>query len=196
MKMKHKYELMAIISSRISDGEIDKRVKGLKELLEEVVFEELWGMRPFAYPMKTQDKGYYAVWNFMAGAEAVQELEKTLKLYPDLLRFLLVRVPDEYQPMTLAQIDAGLELLRKQKADKRGGGARSTMPKPAHTEAKMAAPVAAHKPASVEAKPAPEPTTPTVEEKPVEMSKEDKEKKSKAFHQKLEDILSNDDLGL
>jgi|CXWL01.1.fsa_nt_gi small subunit ribosomal protein S6 len=202
MKMNHKYELMAIISSRITDGEITKRIKGLKELLgSEVVFEELWGMRSFAFAISKQDKGYYAVWNFMANADLVQDLEKHLKLYPDLLRFLLVRVPDEYKPMTLEKIEAGLEELRKQKAEKRGGRAGNTPQRPAgDLRPDMKAPTAAPIPPQTVTQKAEAPIAaakPAAEaEASPEVTPEDKEKKARAFDKKLEDILSNDDLGL
>lgn len=178
---------MAIISSQITDHEIEKRLSGLRELLGDIGYEELWGMRPFAYRIKNQDKGYYAVWNFMAETESIHELEKTLKLYPDLLRYLITSVPEEYTPITLKEIEAGLEALKKQKADKRSSGGRPMpgKPKPEKAEpAKKAVTKTAAEPSTSKA---------PAEETPAE---ETKVKKTKTLDEKLKDILSDDDLGL
>jgi len=186
MKMK-KYELMVILSSRITQGEIEKRLKELKELLSEISYEELWGTRPFAYPIKGHEQGYYAVWNFTMDPEEVKDLEKTLQLFPDLVRHLIVQVPENYTPITLKEIEAGLEEIKKQKAEKRGG-MRGGKPK-GKEEEKKAAP---ERKKATEAAPA-EKSAPESEEK---TTSEDKKKPSRSFDQKLEDILSNDDLGL
>jgi len=191
MEMK-KYELMVIINSRITQKEIDSRIKELKELLQEISFEELWGVRPFAYPIKGHEQGYYAVWNFMMDPTAIKDLEKTLHLFPDLVRYLVVQVPENYKSITLQEIDAGLDQLRKDKAEKRGSvrtaqDKRKDDEKKAPAEAKRPeAPVvpAAAKPAEVKDEKA----------APAEEKKDEKGKKS--FDEKLNDILSDDDLGL
>lgn len=186
MEMKKKYELMAIISSQITDHEIEKRLGGLRELLGDIGYEELWGMRPFAYRINKQEKGYYVVWNFMAETESIHELEKTLKLYPDLLRFLITSVPEEYKPITLKEIEAGLEALKKQKADKRSSGGRPMPGKPKPEKAEPAK------------KTASEPRAPkaAAQETPAAETEETKAKKTKTLDEKLKDILSDDDLGL
>jgi len=116
----HQYELMVIISSLIPDGEIPKAINGLKELLGEIVYEEVWGMRELAYSMRGMKQGYYVVWNFMAHAEGVRDLEKALDLYPNLVRHLILKVPADSTPMSLVDIETGLEQLRQEKTEKRG----------------------------------------------------------------------------
>lgn len=193
MEMK-KYELMVIVNSQITQNEIEKRLKEIKELLSEVSFEEIWGIRTFAYPIKGNETGFYAVWNFMKDPNDIHELERTLNLIPDLVRFLVLQVPDDYTPVTLKEIDAGMEEVRKEKADKRSGqrnprGDRKPEQKEA-APATKAAPAAAVPAPAAAVKEAPAP------EKKEEPSTEEKAKKSRSFDQKLEDILSNDDLGL
>lgn len=194
MKMKQKYELMAIISSTLTDPEIQERLKGLKQRLgEEVVFEEIWGMRDFAYPIKGQRKGYYVVWNFMMTAEEVKAFEEGLKLYPGLVRFLIVKVPENYTPTPLKEIEAGLEALAKEKAEKRAG--RKKTKKAAPKKEDKPAEKTEEKPAAVEEKPAAEEKAaePAKEEAPAEKAED---KKDKSLDEKLDDILSDEDLGL
>lgn len=193
--MKKKYELMVIISAEISDADIEKRLQGLKELLGEIVYEELWGMRPFAYKIKKQDKGYYAVWNFMKLPDEIHELEQNLQLYPDLLRFLLMHVPADYTPISLKAVEEGLEKLKKEKAEKRGGKGLSKKESKELKEEK-APKIAAKELSPAPPPPAAVPVTPA--EPKAEEKKEEKkpEKKEKTFDEKLSDILSDDDLGL
>jgi len=248
MKMKQKYELMIIISSQITDPEIEKRVKELKSRLgDEIVYEEIWGMRDFAYPIQKQPKGYYVVWNFMMTAKEIKAFEDSLKLFPDLLRYLILQVPEEYTPMKLKDIEAGLEALRQEKAEKRGAVRTAVDKRKEKEAAKKEESAATGKPAAVAPKteeapkkevekkkeeapvaevPAKEKAEEKVEEKaeekvekvtPPEAAPEEKveepvvadeekveatpeekskEKKAKTLDEKLDDILSDKDLGL
>lgn len=169
--MKQKYELMAILSSQIADQEIQSRLKDLRELLSNITFEELWGIRPFAYRIQQQDKGFYAVWNFEKETDLIHDLEQSLSLFPDLLRYLMIRVPKEYQPISLKTVEEGLLKLREKKAEKRAGKMERERP----PEAKR----------FIE-KPKPEQPAVTIEIP---------EKKKKSLDDKLKDIMSDEDLG-
>lgn len=189
--MKRKFELMAIISPAITDKEIEARIHELKELLgTEIVFEERWGMRPTAFKIKFQSKGYYVVFNFMLESDLVKELEANLRLIPDVIRTLLIQVPDDYKPITYKEVCDGLEKMMKQKTEKRFGG--KPMLKKAEPEIKAAvapiAPVKKELKGEEIVKPEPSRPAPSAEPK--------KEEKKKSFDQKLEDILSDADLGL
>lgn len=175
--MKQRYELMAIISSQITDQEIQKRLKDLKDLLGEVLFEEIWGIRPFAYRIKKHEKGHYSVFNFSVEGEKISELEASLRLFPDLLRYLLIRVPENYTPLKLSEIEEGLQKLQGEKAERRRGKMakeRSAAPDLRPLKAPPKVPVVLKK---EESTPAPE-------------------KKKKSLDEKLQDIMSDDDLGL
>lgn len=187
--MKRKFELMAIISPGITDKEIEARIHELKELLgTEIVFEEHWGMRPMAYKIKLQSKGYYVVFNFMLESDLVKELEGNLRLVPEVIRTLLVQVPDDYQPITYKEVCEGLEKMMKAKTEKRFGG-KPLVKKPIELKEKAAA-----RPPTQELKAAPalKPELPKATPSP----EPKKEEKKKSFDQKLEDILSDADLGL
>jgi small subunit ribosomal protein S6 len=199
MEMK-KYELMVIINSRITQKEIDTRVKELKELLRDISFEEIWGVRPFAYSIKGHEQGYYAVWNFSMDPSDIKDMEKTLQLFPDLIRYLIVQVPDQYKSITLQEIDAGLDELRKQKAEKRGSvrnaqDKRKDDEKKVSSEVRRAPDAPAPAPAPTPA-PAPAPVAAAKVEKTEASEGKKAEKGKKSFDEKLDDILSDDDLGL
>ena len=77
-----------------------QQVEGLTEAVTGLVGEhggtvaksEYWGLRTLAYRIKKNRKGHYLHFNIDAPAEAVQELERTLRLNEDVLRYLTVRV--------------------------------------------------------------------------------------------------------
>jgi small subunit ribosomal protein S6 len=53
-----------------------------------------WGKRRLAYPIKKQDDGYYAIFNIVAPAGALDEVERGFRISDDVLRHKLLRLPD------------------------------------------------------------------------------------------------------
>lgn len=103
-----KYELMVIVSSEIGSAAVNKRLAAIKKSLEkhgEVFFEDVWGERDLAYTIKKQDKGHYAVFNFTYKPEKLLELETMLRLEPEVLRHLIIKLPLKYTPKTLAELN-------------------------------------------------------------------------------------------
>lgn len=73
--------------------------KARKELLDsvagkfaEIGKQDLWGSRNLVYPIKKQDKAFYAHFEFKAQPQEVPSLDKMLKLNEDVIRYLLIRV--------------------------------------------------------------------------------------------------------
>ena len=57
-----------------------------------IIKEDIWGARDLAYPIKKQTKGYYVHFEFETEPKVVIDLDKSLKVEENILRFLLVRV--------------------------------------------------------------------------------------------------------
>lgn len=53
--------------------------------------EDAWGARDLAYPIKRQTKGFYVHFEFETDPKVAKDLDKSLKVEEDILRFLLVR---------------------------------------------------------------------------------------------------------
>lgn len=53
--------------------------------------EDLWGARDLAYPIKRQAKGFYAHFEFSTDPKIAKDLDKSLKVEENILRYLLVR---------------------------------------------------------------------------------------------------------
>ena len=57
---------------------------------------EPWGLKSLAFRIKKNRKAHFTLLNIAAPSEAVVELERTLSLNEDVLRFLTIRV-DEHE---------------------------------------------------------------------------------------------------
>jgi small subunit ribosomal protein S6 len=54
--------------------------------------KEYWGLRAFSYRIRKNRKGHYLYQEVEAGAAAIEELDRLLKLHENVIRHLIVRV--------------------------------------------------------------------------------------------------------
>ncbi|MEX2642243.1 MAG: 30S ribosomal protein S6, partial [Acetobacterales bacterium] len=54
--------------------------------------QEQWGLRNLSYRIKKNRKGYYVRLNIDGPAEAIQEMERQMRLNEDIIRHMTVRV--------------------------------------------------------------------------------------------------------
>ncbi|MFZ5781481.1 MAG: 30S ribosomal protein S6 [Pseudomonadota bacterium] len=77
--------------------------------------KEYWGLRSLAYRIKKNRKGHYTLLNIDAPAAAVKELERTMSINEDIIRYMTIRVDElEEGPSAVMQRSA-------EKADRPGG---------------------------------------------------------------------------
>jgi small subunit ribosomal protein S6 len=93
------YELMVIISGQLDENSAHSYLKSITGSVAQVGGNvhgnpEWWGRRRLAYPIKKQDDGYYAVFNIVAPAGALDEVERGFRISDDVLRHKLLRLPD------------------------------------------------------------------------------------------------------
>ncbi len=75
--------------------DINTRVRSLiEEHGGELVHSEVWGLRELAYPIQKQKKGFYFLVRYRATPAVVTELERNLKIFDEVIRFITVRIPD------------------------------------------------------------------------------------------------------
>jgi small subunit ribosomal protein S6 len=96
--MKRSYELTFIVRVDPSEAIMNETVDQVKSWVEtdelgSVTNIDRWGRRKLAYEINRQREGYYVLLNAELEPEAIQELERNLKLSSSILRYLLVR-PD------------------------------------------------------------------------------------------------------
>jgi small subunit ribosomal protein S6 len=90
------YENVFIARQDISGAQVDSLAEGFTQLITEnggeVKKREYWGLRNLAYRMKKNRKGHYVLLQVAAPAAAVAELERTMRINEDVLRYLTIRV--------------------------------------------------------------------------------------------------------
>lgn len=101
-ELDRKYELMVIFSGELAEKDFERELDEMRKVLQEstggITYEANWGKRNLAFRIKRQQRGYYAVFNFPTAAESIAELQTTIKLNPQVLRHMLITVPDDYEP--------------------------------------------------------------------------------------------------
>jgi small subunit ribosomal protein S6 len=92
------YECVFITRQDISGTQAEALIETFATLITEnggqVTKREYWGLKNLAYRIKKNRKGHYALLNIDAPAAAVAEMERTMKINEDVLRFLTVRVDE------------------------------------------------------------------------------------------------------
>src|ERR1700722_19409166 len=90
------YENVFIARQDISGTQVDALADTFTQLVAdqggEVKKRENWGLRNLAYRMNKNRKGHYVLFNIDAPAPAIAELERTMRINEDVLRYLTIRV--------------------------------------------------------------------------------------------------------
>ena len=88
------YELVYIFDSVLTEDQINEKLDRYHKHITsdggEITAVDHWGKRQLAYPIRKKTAGTYVVVQFTAATEGLPELERTLKLDEDLIRYLIV----------------------------------------------------------------------------------------------------------
>lgn len=96
--MRHPYELTFIVRSDPNDEVINGTISQVQTWVEtdnlgQVTKVDRWGRRRLAYEIDRQREGFYVCMQADLDPGNLPELERNLRLSPNILRYLLVR-PD------------------------------------------------------------------------------------------------------
>lgn len=90
------YELVFIITPVVEDENIQDVVDRVRGWLQAdgggVTKVDVWGRRQLAYPIQKFNEGTYVLLNAQLKPDALNELERNLKLDTSIIRYLLVRM--------------------------------------------------------------------------------------------------------
>lgn len=108
------YENVFIARQDISAPQVDSLADDFSKIIEDqggkVAKREYWGLRGLAYRIKKNRKAHYVLLNIDAPAQAVQEMERQMRLHEDVLRYLTLRVDElEEGPSAMMQSRGGRE---------------------------------------------------------------------------------------
>lgn len=57
-----------------------------------------WGLRTLAYPIKAHKKGIYLYVRYLGGSDIVKELERNLRIWDEVIRYLTVVIDGDVDP--------------------------------------------------------------------------------------------------
>ena len=91
-----KYEHVMIARQDLSNTQAEGLVEHFSKILTEndgkVLDSEYWGLKTMAYKVNKNRKGHYAFIKSDAPAEAVQEMERLMRLHEDVMRVMTIKV--------------------------------------------------------------------------------------------------------
>ncbi len=89
------YEILFIIPNKFTDDEAKEVFKKVAKLLNsheaKINLENYWGKKKFAYPINHENYGYYGYYEFAIERKAISEINNTLRLDKDVLRFIIIK---------------------------------------------------------------------------------------------------------
>ena len=91
-----KYEHVMIARQDLSNMQAEGLLEHFSKILVEnkghVLDSEYWGLKTMAYKVNKNRKGHYTFLKSDAPAEAVQEMERLMRLHEDVMRVMTIKV--------------------------------------------------------------------------------------------------------
>ena len=91
--MKRPYESMVVFDGTLPEDVLQKEQRQIEELIaRHAEFEktDVWGKKTLAYPIRKKRTGYYCLFIYSGTGDAVQALDRHIKLNESILRHLTV----------------------------------------------------------------------------------------------------------
>jgi small subunit ribosomal protein S6 len=89
-----RYETLMVLHPDLPEAQVRETIDRARRLIDDAGGQtqamQEWGMRELAYPIRKLTRGYYVLAEYHASAEIVRELERTLKIADEILRFISV----------------------------------------------------------------------------------------------------------
>jgi small subunit ribosomal protein S6 len=90
------YEHVFIARQDISNAQAEGLIEHFGQVLKDnggnVVGSEYWGLKTMAYKINKNRKGHYSFLRSDATADAVQEMERLMRIHDDVMRVLTIKV--------------------------------------------------------------------------------------------------------
>tara|TARA_Y200000002_G_scaffold383019_1_gene402635 strand:+ start:1798 stop:2124 length:327 start_codon:yes stop_codon:yes gene_type:complete len=99
------FEHVIILKQSLSSNELSAELKShtdtLTELNGNIIYQESWGMRNLAYPIKNNKKAFYEFMNIEMPQENIDALNSKLNLNENVIRYLSIKVKSFSETPTL-----------------------------------------------------------------------------------------------
>ena len=99
------FEHVIILKQSLSSNELSNELKNHSDMVTElngnVVYQESWGMRNLAYPIKNNKKAFYEFMNIEMPQENIDLMNSKLNLNENVIRYLSIKVKSFSETPTL-----------------------------------------------------------------------------------------------
>ena len=99
------FEHVIILKQSLSSNELSIELKNHTDMVSElngnVVYQESWGMRNLAYPIKNNKKAFYEFMNIEIPQENIDLMNSKLNLNENVIRYLSIKVKSFSETPTL-----------------------------------------------------------------------------------------------
>ncbi len=112
--IKNTYEVLFALSVKNGEEAVEAAKEKIVSLIAdnaEIVAQDVWGKRKFAYPINYQNEGYYVLVYFKSAPEFVAELTRVLGITEDALRYMVLAVDEKKQVIKTASTVAEEETV-------------------------------------------------------------------------------------
>lgn len=90
----------------------------VKDFKGELVYQEDWGKRKFAFPIEKEVRGQYTYFVYTGTSGVVAELERNLRLNESTLRFMTVTLSKEFDKEVFTkELGTGTPLKREERPE-------------------------------------------------------------------------------
>jgi small subunit ribosomal protein S6 len=90
----------------------------VKDFKGEIIHQEDWGKRKFAYPIQKEVRGQYTYFVFTGSTGVVAEIERNLRLNESTLRFMTVVLAKEFdKELFMKELGTGTPLKREERPE-------------------------------------------------------------------------------
>ncbi len=117
------YESVFIARQDVSAPQVEAIADGFAAQIEEnggkVAKREYWGLKNLSYRIKKNRKGHYVLFNLDAPSEAVQEMERQMRLHEDILRYLTLRLDEIDDEPSIQMQNRNRDESRRRDGDRR-----------------------------------------------------------------------------
>jgi len=121
------YELVYVVQPDAAaerEQEIGRRIDEVIESSpgSDILIKDDWGKRKLAYEIQKFQKGHYFQVNYLGKGPEVREIERRLRIDPDVLRFLTVQVSEDVRDIEArrkeAAEQAAIQAKRRQERER------------------------------------------------------------------------------
>ena len=99
------FEHVIILKQSLSSNELSNELKNHTDMISElngnIVYQESWGMKNLAYPIKNNKKAFYEFMNLEMPQENIDLMNSKLNLNENVIRYLSIKVKSFGETPTL-----------------------------------------------------------------------------------------------